>query len=381
MGLYIFWLSLITLLYIYFGYPLYVFIKSTVSSGRIDKDINYKPSVSVIFSAYNEERLIQKKIDNLLNSAYPADKLEILVGSDGSTDGTNKILSQILNSRVKPFIFPERRGKVNVLNKLAPKAKGDILVFCDTRQVFDADAISNLAVNFNDKKIGCVSGNLLFLDSSKDNGMSKGAWVYLKYERFIRNCESAAHSMVGAAGAIYAIRKDLYSPPPKDTILDDVYIPLSIVRRGFRSIFDSTAKAYDMPASTSMVEYRRKARTLAGNYQIFSMFGDLFIPFKSPVSLQLISHKLLRVLAPFFMVALLISNIFIVSKDYYGLFLISQVFFYVLAMVGAITYKNKNKKLFIRFASTIYVFCLMNFTALVGLYRYIFKKQDIAWER
>jgi hypothetical protein len=187
--------------------------------------------------------------------------------------------------------------------------------------------------------------------------------------------------MVGATGAVYAIRKDLYSKPPENTILDDVYIPLSIARRRYRCILDTEAKAHDKPSSTPKEEYRRKVRTLAGNYQIFNMFKDMFIPFRSPVFLSLFSHKLLRVLAPFFMITLFISNIGIAHKDFYGTFLAGQGLFYAMAIIGIVTCKRENKKALIKIASTIYMFCFMNFTALVGLYRFLFGRQSVAWEK
>jgi cellulose synthase/poly-beta-1,6-N-acetylglucosamine synthase-like glycosyltransferase len=187
--------------------------------------------------------------------------------------------------------------------------------------------------------------------------------------------------MVGATGAIYAIRSRLYSPPPRDTILDDVYIPLAIARQGYRCIWDKEAKAYDRPAYTPEEEYRRKVRTLAGNYQIFAMFKDLFVPFKNAAAIPLFSHKLLRVLAPIFMIILFISNLAIARYGDYGAFLIIQILFYILAILGGMSYKSQSDRLLIKAASTAYTFCLMNFTALAGLYRFISRKQSIAWEK
>ncbi|MDP3789085.1 MAG: glycosyltransferase family 2 protein, partial [Candidatus Omnitrophota bacterium] len=278
--IFIFWFSMAVLLYTYFGYPIYVFFKADRARYSIYKDYDYKPLVSVIISVHDEEARIGRKIDNLLSSSYPPDKLEILIGSDGSTDGTNKILSGVRDERVRAFIFPERRGKVSVLNDLVLKAKGEILIFCDARQVFDKDAIGMLVSDFADERVGCVSGELVFNDKQESNRISSGIGTYWNYEKFIRDCESMIYSMVGATGAIYAIRRDLYSPPPGNTILDDMYIPLAITRLGYRCILDREAKAYDDPANMPQQEYRRKVRTLTGNYQIFAMFKDRFNPFR-----------------------------------------------------------------------------------------------------
>ena len=379
--IYIFWVCIIVLLFAYFGYPFYVYIRSRFFKNPVLKNLKFAPFVSVVMSVYNEEAYIERKINNLLQSIYPKDRLEILVGSDGSRDGTNAILLRMSNDQVRAFIFPKRRGKASVLNDIVPKARGEILIFCDARQAFDKDAVSQLAANFADEKVGCASGELVFDKAFSINGVSEGVGLYWDYEKFIRKSESAIHSMVGATGAIYAIRKKLYKEPHADAILDDVYIPLAIVRQGYRSIWDSEAKAYDKPAFTPQEEYMRKVRTLAGNYQIFAMFKDLFNPFRSAVSIPLVSHKLLRALAPFFLISMFVSNLFIAKKDFYGAFFICQIIFYILAFMGSAAYNKKSKKTLVRIASTAYMFCLLNFTALVGFYRFVFRKQEIAWER
>lgn len=369
------------LFYTYAGYPLCVFIRARYHKNTVAKDPGFKPFVSVIISAYNEESHIEKKIKNLLESDYPKDNLEVLVGSDGSTDATDLVLSRMTDKRLKVCIYKERRGKPSILNDLITKAGGEIIVFCDVRQIFEKNAISQLVANFADEKVGCVSGELVFESLSYETEVAKGVGMYWEYEKFIRKCESAVHSMVGATGAIYAIRKELYLPVPSDIVLDDVYIPLNIARIGYRSILDQDAKAYDRPALAISEEYRRKVRTLAGNYQIFFIFKDLLIPFLKPVSLALVSHKLFRVLAPFFLIAAFLSNLFMAMQGSYVLSLAAQAVFYALAVLGALTCRQKSKKSVIKIASTAYMFCFLNFTALAGLYRFLSGKQKIAWER
>ncbi|MFA6320567.1 MAG: glycosyltransferase family 2 protein [Candidatus Omnitrophota bacterium] len=378
---FIFWISAVALFYTYLGYPLFLALHAKLSADKVKKDMAHKPNISVIISAYNEEDHIEQKIENLLRSDYPPEKFEILVGSDGSNDKTAEILSHLSKNKVKVFVFPDRRGKPSVLNDLVGKAGGDVLVFCDARQLFDKNAISQLAANFADDKVGCVSGELVFEKSDSDNGVSEGVGFYWNYEKMMRKSESAVHSMIGATGAIYAIRRKLYTPLPKDTILDDVATPLAIVRQGYRSVWDEEARAYDKPAFTPEEEYRRKVRTLAGNYQAFSLFRDLLVPCKSPVAIYFISHKLLRVLAPFFMISLFVSNLFISGQYPYSFFFICQIIFYVLAILGSFTYETKRKRLIAKIASTAYMFCLLNFTAIAGLHRFITGKQNIAWEK
>lgn len=377
----IFWISILALFYTYFGYPLYVFLRARSAKNHVNKDMGYKPFVSIVMSAHNEERAIEKKVINLLHSDYPEDKIEILAGSDGSTDNTNNILSRIAEKRVRVFIFPARRGKASVLNDLVEKARGEVIVFCDVRQAFSADAISHLAANFADGSVGCVSGELILKDENNSTGVSHGVGVYWNYEKFIRKNESAFNSIVGATGAIYAIRKSMYSPPPRDIILDDVYIPLAIAKRGLRCICDEEAKAFDAPAEAYREEYRRKTRTHTGNYQIFMIFKELFIPFRSKVAMPLFSHKLMRILSPFFLILLFMSNIALAKNGPYGLFLVCQAVFYIFAMIGWATHKDRSTKMIIKFAYTLYMFCVMNLTAIVGFYRFLFGKQSIAWEK
>jgi len=379
----IFWFSLLSVSYIYIGYPLYTFVRVKIAKKCVHKNFNYTPFVSVIISAYNEGRHIENKIQNILGSFYPVEKLEILVGSDGSQDDTNAALSRISDERVHTFIYKQRKGKASVLNRLMAHAKGEIVVFCDARQTFDKSAIRNLVANFSDERVGCVSGELVFMNGDGNTAISEGVGAYWKYEKFIRKNEAGAHSMVGATGAIYAIRRTLYSPIPVNTVLDDVYIPLAIARKNYRCVWDETAIAYDKPAISPYIEYKRKVRTLAGNYQIFGMFKDLFNPFKNAIAIPFFSHKLLRVMSPFFLISLFISNLFMERNGFYGAILILQILFYMLAVIGGVnngTPRGRNKLLML-IAGPIYSFGLMNYTALVGCYRFLSGKQNIAWEK
>jgi biofilm PGA synthesis N-glycosyltransferase PgaC len=378
-----FWLSLLIILYMYLGYPLCAFLCAKITKKRICKNFGYMPFVSVVISVHNEEKHIEKKIQNILESRYPSEKIKILIGSDGSDDDTNDILLRMLSEEVGVFIYQKREGKASVLNRLMLHAKGEIAIFCDARQIFDKDAIRNLVANFSDKKVGCVSGELVFVNKNEHSSISEGVGIYWKYEKFIRKNEAEVHSMIGATGAIYAIRKKLYSPIPANTILDDVYIPLAIVRKNYRCLWDETAIAYDRPAVTSNEEYKRKVRTLAGNYQIFGMFKDLFNPFKNVIAIPFFSHKLLRVMSPFFLISLFASNIFIAQNEFYGASLIFQVIFYMFAIIGGIYNEtcDEHKKLLTTIAGTIYSFGLMNYAALVGCYRFLFSKQSITWKK
>ena len=226
---------------------------------------------------------------------------------DASYKATKSQGHKVTRSQVeyRVVISKERRGKVSLLNEIVPQAKGEIIVFSDARQIFKKDALRNLVANFADEKVGCVSGELVFVDEDKAS-VSKGIGFYWQYEKWMRKMESRISSAVGATGAIYAIRKNLYVAPPQGTILDDVFIPLKVVEQGFRVIFDSEAVAYDRIVSTSKEEFKRKTRTLAGNFQLFFQFKKLLNPLRSKVAFQFFSHKFLRAIAFFFLIILFV---------------------------------------------------------------------------
>ncbi|MFC1510678.1 glycosyltransferase, partial [Candidatus Omnitrophota bacterium] len=206
---------------------------------------------------------------------------------------------------------------------------------------------------------------------------------YWRYEKFMRSAESRLHSMLGATGAIYAIRRELFHPIPNDVILDDMYVPLKIVEDGYRAIFDGAAKAYDEVAKSPVEEHRRKTRTLFGNYQIFGLFAPLFNPIKSPIAIQLFSHKLLRVIVPFFLILLFILNCSLLGQNLYQIILLLQVTFYVMALVGGLARNKKCGMLMplLKVCYVFYVFCLLNFSALSGFIRFLLGSQRVTWNK
>lgn len=360
------------ILYVYFGYPVLLYILSLIRKKRVRKE-HFYPAVSIIISAYNEEKAIGDKINSLLALEYPKTQLEILIGSDGSTDKTVEIISRYTNENIQLYPHSERQGKPSMLNRLALNATGEILVFTDARQRIDKNALKELVANFSDPTIGCVSAELLFVEES--NNAAQGINLYWNYEKLLRNYESKIGSMLGATGAMYAIRKELLSELPKDLILDDVYIPLKIIEKGYRAIFEPLAKIYDRPAKEGREEFSRKVRTLAGNFQIFAYFKKLFNPFKSPISLQLFSHKFLRLMVPFLLLTTFLSNCFALDNNFYKIILMLQIIFYIFAFIGLVS------KITNRIFNIPYMFCVMNAAAVAGFYRFLTHKQDILWQK
>lgn len=378
-----FWLLAFLIFYCYLGYPVLVYFCAIFLDKRINK-LPIEPTVSIIISAYNEADCIEAKIKNLLDLDYPNSKLEILVGSDGSTDRTNEIVRHFASPMLSFYPFAQRRGKMATLNDLVAKSQNTILVFTDARQSFEQNALRELVANFHDDSIGCVSGELHFKPLAKAGGTAQGINLYWKYEKFLRACESRIHSMLGATGAIYAVRRELFTPLPQTIILDDMFVPLKIIQNGFRAIFDPKAHAYDIIADNPKEEYRRKVRTLSGNYQILLLFFSLFNPFTSPIAIQLFSHKLLRIVAPFLLIALFIINLFLLAESYtYQILMIGQIIFYWLAILGA--WVKHSRHGFLKIISKVcyipYVFCLLNFSALAGFIRFTKRQQTVTWEK
>lgn len=382
MLIFFFWFLLGWIVYTYAGYPVLVWFASRLCRRPVKRG-DYEPTISVIVSAFNEEKWIERKIENLLALDYPSEKIEILTGSDGARDQTDERICRFETSQVRFFRFVTNRGKPHVLNALAKEARGEILLFTDVRQELAPDAAKVLTRNFADPQVGCVSGELHFKDAQAAVG--KGMDFYWRYEKFLRDCESDLGSMLGATGAIYALRRHLFSPLPLDILVDDMYLPLSVVKNGFRAVFDRSAHACDRASERGLEEFKRKVRTLAGNYQIFVHFPGLFHPLKSPVAWQLFSHKFLRLLVPFLLAALFLINFFLIPvSQVYKIFFLMQIFFYQSALMEAVRDRKHDlsagprKR---RLGYLAYTFCVLNCSAFVAFITFLNRKYHGVWEK
>lgn len=379
---YLFWFSIAFVIYVYAGYPILLSLISRAAKRRVKKGFS-EPHVSVILSVFNEEKKIGEKLHNLLRLDYPEEKLEILIGSDGASDATDRIISEFHSPRVRFFKFVSNFGKPNVLRALVREAKGSILLFTDARQRFDINAVRSLVQNFEDPEVGCVSGELYFEQTAREplSNTAKGMNTYWNYEKFLRKRESEIGSMLGATGAIYAIRKNLFPDVPADILVDDMYIPLAIIEKGYRAVFESEARAYESRVSKSgREEFTRKVRTLAGNYQILTRFPGLFNPFKSPIAWQIVSHKLLRLVMPFALAVLLVTNLLLAARLSYFLFFAGQVLFYSAAALEARRDElARSKRKGIGYIP--YTFCLLNYSAFMGMIKFLRGNLKASWEK
>lgn len=374
-----FWVSIILFLFPYLFYPL--IIKVLASFKKEDNLYNTYKSISIIIPAYNEKNVIEMKIKNCLELNYPSDKIEILIGSDGSDDGTNEVVSKLCeqNLQIKFFLFPKRRGKISVLNDLVNEAKNDILVFSDANCILNEQCLVNIDKHFCDKSVGCVSG-VKKIVKDKNNCTSGNEGIYWKFESFIKKNESKFNSLIGADGAILAINKEFYVQQNNDTILDDFMISINVLKKyNKRVIYDTEVIAYEEAETDFKKEFRRKTRISAGAFQALRRLG-LFNPF-SYFGVGYLCHKIFRWISPIFLLIMLISNVILLfqNKILYIVLFLCQLIYYLISYIG---YDMENKKMRTnKIVSLIFYFNLTIFAQFVGLIIYITNTQKVTWDK
>lgn len=359
----VFWLSFLILAYTFIGYPAFINVLSRLlckSSPRNEA----VPSVSLVLAAHNEQERIQNRVKNLLSADYPAQKIEVIIVSDGSTDETVERGEAIGDRRVRVIREARRSGKAHCLNVGVAAARGEVIVFGDMRQRFDPDTIPRLVSHFSDPHVGAVSGALEIERSN--SAIGGGVDIYWRLEKMIRFSEAQYDSSIGCTGAVYAIRRESFRPIPSDTLLDDVVIPMGIALQGLRVLFDPDALAYDPQSLEPEREKLRKQRTLAGNFQMMFRYPGWLLPWVNRLWWQLISHKYLRLVAPLFMLLLFAANTLMLESLFYRVVFLAQCLFYALAMLGRIFPSAGSKLLSIPSG-----FVFLNLMTLNGLYHHL----------
>ncbi len=370
----IFWTAVTTVVYIYFGYPLFLALWSMFKREERERR-EIVPGVTLIISAYNEEQILEKKIENSLELSYPKDKLDIIVVSDGSTDNTDGIAKRYSSQfdSVKLVRVEGRVGKNIALNKVLPHVSGDIMVFSDANSMYEEDAIRNLVSYFDKKQVGCVVGRLKYVDTGSSN-VSRGESLYWKYESFIKRLESRLGLLLAGNGSIFAIRKELYSPLEPD-VPNDLQTPLEIGHGGYEVIYEPRAVAIEKTVESSKEEFRRKVRTI--NRGLIG-FLKLHKKVKGLRLFGFVSHKFLRWLAGIFLILIFLSNIFLVGLSFYRTVFLLQLLFYGLAGIGM--YLQWRRIQYGIFCAPFY-FCLVNLTALVALFEFLLGKRYSIWQK
>ena len=368
----LFWAATATIGYTFVGYPIWLWMRSKWHFQPI-KTGSFVPFLSVVMVVRNEEKVVGEKLQNLGSLNYPENKIEILVFSDGSTDRTLEVLSSYSGTpNLRVMSTSHSRGKATALNDAVHAARGDVVIFTDARQKIESEAVLLLLENFADADVGCASGELMLGDPSAGDAIN-GYGLYWRIEKKMRLWESSAGSTVGATGAFYAVRRNLFSQIPQETILDDVYIPLQAIRKGLRVVFDPRARAWDVADLGRRREFSRKVRTLAGNYQLLQL-APWLLTTANPVRFQFISHKLLRLFVPFALAATLASSFFL-REPIYRVALAGQILFYGLGLLAMTRLKSS---LLGRMADVAFTFIMLNTAALVAFGKFVTGRK-VAW--
>ena len=357
------------LIYSYVIYPM-LLAMVTRRVPTAPRDPQEWPTVTILVSVYNERKHIAARLANFLALDYPSERVQFLVGSDGSTDETEDILSSCVDPRLRFERMPARGGKPRVLNRLVSLAGNELLVFTDANTMFAADALKKLARHFQNPAIGGVCGRLQLEGKSEtDEGL------YWRLETFLKTRESRLDSCLGANGGIYAIRRTMWPGLPNNAFADDFVIGMRVRENGSRVIYDPDAVAVeDMPEKVS-AEFARRVRIGAGGYQSLVLCWRSLLPWRGMYTWAFWSHKVLRWLGPFFMVGALVANVLMPSGAWRSAILAVQLLFYALAAIGATSLGR----------STVFTvpqyFLAMNYALLMGFFRFLTGRQRAAWQR
>lgn len=326
------WLSAACIAYTYAVYPLLMAILARLRRQAVRAGTSYPESISVVLTAYNEEAALDRRLQELTGLiAASGLEGEVIVVSDGSTDATAMIARAYPEKRVRFIELPQRMGKAVALTEGWAAARHEIVVFADARQSWEPEALKLLLENFTDPTVGAVSGDLVL---EKAPGVLAGVGLYWRFEKWLRQQESRAYSMVSVTGAISAVRRHLFRPIPPGTVLDDVYWPLNVTMQGYRVVHDARARAHDCLPERTQDEFRRKIRTLSGNFQLLTRLPCALLPSRNPVWFQFLSHKVLRLAVPWALLALLFSSALLWTGPLYRVLFGLQIAFYLFALAG-----------------------------------------------
>jgi cellulose synthase/poly-beta-1,6-N-acetylglucosamine synthase-like glycosyltransferase len=380
MALLLFWGSLGLILYTYLIFPLLVILRGLVWPKRYrSQEPGTLPVVSVIIAAYNEEKAIAEKLDNILSLDYPADRLEVVIASDGSTDRTDAIVRSYKDRGIQLLSLP-RLGKAGALNAAVSASKGDILVFSDANSMYKSDAIRALVRPFAEPTVGGVAGNQRYLKKKGAADAGAGERSYWDFDRILKQFESNAGNAIAATGAIYAIRRSLFEPV-MEGVTDDFFTSTSVIAQGYRLVFASDAVAYESVAGTSGMEFGRKVRVITrGLRAVLVARRELLNPFRYGFyAIQLFSHKVLRRIIVYPLLVLFIVNPFLWKSGLlYQLTMLGQFGFYSLAFLGFLLDGTRfgRRKIF----ALPFYFCLVNAAVLVASLNIMRGQQIKRWD-
>ncbi len=378
MVLVVFWACLTSIAYVYLAYPVLIGVAAGLF-GRVPELPPWPatrewPRVSLLLAAYNEELVLEERLENALAMDYPADRLEIVVGSDGSIDATAEVVSRFLSRGVRLIEFPERRGKASVLNRAIETLSGEVVLLSDANTRIAPDAAKLLVRWFARPEVSCACGRLVLIDPASGKNADG---LYWKYETSIKRSEALLGALLGANGAIYAIRRDRYEPIPEGTIIDDFVIPLlSLIRQGGSIVYEPTAIAIEESAPDVAAEFRRRCRIGAGGFQSLSLLWPLLDPRRGWLAFAFLSHKLLRWLGPFFLLGMLAANLglAVVGAPPWRWVLAAQMAFYATSLLTP-----AGPSPWLRALRLTTMFTSMNVALLVGCWGWLTGRRGGTW--
>jgi cellulose synthase/poly-beta-1,6-N-acetylglucosamine synthase-like glycosyltransferase len=375
----VFWVSLAAVLYAYVLYPLLIGVLAALFARREEApplSDDECPRVSILIAAYNEEAEIDGQIQRLLAVDYPKDRLQIVIASDGSQDLTPFIVERYADQGVQLLHYKVRRGKATVLNSSFASLTGDIVVLSDANTHIDAGAVRKLVRWFRDPRVGVVCGRLDLVDPATGRNVDG---LYWKYETYLKKREGRLGGLLGANGGIYALRRCLHVPIPNNTIIDDFVMPLLVrLRHGCAIVYDPTAVAVEETPAGITSEFHRRARIGAGGFQSIPLLWRLLNPRQGWTAFTFFSHKMMRWLCPFFLLALLISSAALVWDPFYRGALVAQGCFYLASLIAAFLPARLRVLRPLRLTT---MFTGMNAALLVGFWRWVSGRQQAAWVR
>lgn len=383
----VFWAAVFLVFYTYFGYPIVLFVcyglvqikrdwqflHDRRNRRRGDVSDTELPTVTLFFAAYNEEEHLEEKLTNTLALDYPAEKLQVVVVSDGSNDRTNEILRNVRDARFDVVLREERGGKSAALTLAVERARHSIFVLSDASTIFAPDALRKLVRHFADSSIGAVCGALSF-QGNAESSQTEG--LYWKYETALRLMEARLGATLTPSGAIYAVRGEIYTPPAPDVLVDDILTLMSVRRAGYHVHYDPEAKAVDFPAASVAGEFRRRVRIAKGSFRALPQLLD--IPKPLFTSFAFFSHKLLRWILPLLMLCVFVANFFLLQSWFYRATLGAQLL--VLAW-GGVGYLFREHLQRVRFSLVGYFLLAMNLAFLVGMVSSFGGKREVSWQR
>jgi len=371
----IFWATLALLIYVYVGYPLLLAVLAAFSRRRRIEP-GYEPKITVLIAAYNEEAGIERKVRDTLALDYPAEKLEVIVLSDASTDRTDAIVQSFADPRVRLLRMPERKGKTHAQNQGVRAASGEILVFSDATATYHPQALRYLAGNYRDPKVGAVSGRYRYFDLAQASPTGLGSIAFWDYENLIKTLQSKIRTITGCCGCIYSIRKSAYTELPAD-VISDLTQPLWVIQKGFRAVFEDRALAFEETTASTSEEFSMRVRVVTRGIRGLLSVPELLKPWKYPwVAFQLFSHKIIRWMVPFFLILLFLSNAALLAQPAFRYLFALQLLFYVFALFSTAVPLHRHFKLL---GIPLY-FCTLNTAALLSIMEVLRGRKYVVWQ-